>query len=96
MNFYDTPNAQTACDVTYAHKVQEIPREPKFYPNELPFTRCNILMPPVKPAKKKSKIDRVYEDDNWIIDLIDGNVRVSYFEGGHFVDEMIVSKESFK
>ena len=43
-----------------------------------------------------SKIRRVHEDDNWVIDLIDGKVRVSYFEDGHFVDEIILSKEFFK
>jgi hypothetical protein len=43
-----------------------------------------------------SKVKRIYEDDNWVIDLIDGNVRVSYFEDGHFVDEIILSSDDFK
>ena len=43
-----------------------------------------------------SKVKRIYEDDNWVIDLIDGNVRVSYFEDGHFVDEIILSGDDFK
>ena len=43
-----------------------------------------------------SKVKRIYEDDNWIIDLIDDNVRVSYFEDGHFVDEIILTKEDYK
>ena len=46
--------------------------------------------------KSEHKIKRVYEDDNWVIDLIDGKVRVSYFEGNHFVDEVVLSKEFFK
>ena len=45
---------------------------------------------------KKSKIQRVYEDDTWVIDLINGNVRVSYFEDGHFVDEIVLSGDDFK
>lgn len=48
-----------------------------------------------KPEKKKPIIKRVYEDDDWIIDLIDGNIRVSYFENGHYVDEIIITKDSF-
>mgnify|MGYP003291241120 CR=1 FL=1 len=55
-----------------------------------------ISMPPVKPVKKESKIKRIYEDDNWVIDMIDGKVRVSYFDGNHFVDEVVLSKEFFK
>ena len=51
-----------------------------------------------KPSlkKKESKIKRVYENDTWVIDLIDGNVRVSYFEDNHFVDEITITKKSFK
>lgn len=30
----------------------EMPREPKFYPNELPQTGCNIPMPTVKQPKR--------------------------------------------
>ena len=56
----------------------------------------NIQMPQVKPSKKESKVKRVYEDDSWVIDLIDGNVRVSYFEDNHFVDETIVFKDFFE
>jgi hypothetical protein len=43
-----------------------------------------------------SKVNRIYEDNDWVIDLIGDNVRVSYFEDGHFVDEIILSKEDFK
>ena len=97
MNFYDIPNGQVTGDTAYkyAHRVQEIPREPKFYPNELPYASRNIISP-VKPPKKESKIQRVYEDDIWVIDLIDGNLRVSYFEGNHYVDEVTITKDSFK
>ena len=43
-----------------------------------------------------SKVKRVYEDNDWVIDLIGGNVRVSYFEEGHFVDEIILTGDDFK
>ena len=64
--------------------------------NGLPKMPIEIPMPPVKPVKKESKIRRVHEDDNWVIDLINGKVRVSYFEDGHFVDEVILSGDDFK
>ena len=59
MNFYDIPNGQVTGDIAnkYAHRVQELPREPKFYPNELPQTSCNIPMPNVKPLASNG--DRV-------------------------------------
>ena len=44
---------------------------------------------------KQSKIKRVYEDDTWVIDVIDGKVRVSYFENNHFVDDVILSDSYF-
>lgn len=43
-----------------------------------------------------SKVKRIYEDDDWVIDLIDGKVRVSYFEDCHYVDEIVLSKEYFE
>lgn len=46
--------------------------------------------------KKRPEIERVYEDDSWVIDLIDGKVRVSYFEDYHFVDDIVISKDTFK
>ena len=45
---------------------------------------------------KQSKIKRIYEDDDWVIDLIDGNIRISYFEDYHFVDEIVLSGDDFK
>ena len=45
---------------------------------------------------KRHKAQRVYEDDDWVIDLIGDTVRVSYFEDYHFVDEIILTKEDFK
>ena len=95
MNFYDIPNGQATGDIAYKYMVHEIPREPKFYPNDLPYTMRNII-PPAKQHKKKSKIERVYEDDTWVVDLIDGNLRVSYFEDYHYVDEITLTKEAFK
>lgn len=54
-------------------------------------------MPPVKPSKKE-KIQRIYEDDNFIIDLFtdEPTVRVSIFKDCHFVDEVFVRKENYE
>ncbi|MDD5901733.1 MAG: hypothetical protein PUC73_12660 [Lachnospiraceae bacterium] len=64
--------------------------------NSVPKMPVDIPMPPIKCMNEKSKIKRVYEDDSWVIDLIDGKVRVSYFEDCHFVDEIMISKDTFK
>ena len=61
----------------------------------VPKMPTEIPMPPVK-TPKKSKINRIYEDDNWVIDLVGDRIRISYFEDCHFVDELILSKEYFK
>ena len=50
----------------------------------------------LKPITPGNKPTRVYEDDTWVIDLIGDNVRVSYFEDGHFVDEIILTSDDFK
>ena len=47
-------------------------------------------------VKRRPEVERVYEDDSWVIDLIDGKVRVSYFEDYHFVDDIVISKDTFK
>ena len=57
--------------------------------------------PPKMPSnfievKKRPEIKRVYEDDSWVIDLIDGKVRISYFENYHFIDDIVISKDTFK
>ena len=41
-------------------------------------------------------IIRIYEDDDWIIDKIGDNIRISYFKDGHFVDEKIFTKQDFE
>ena len=96
MNFYDIPNAHVDGDTSYKYicRVQEIPAELKFNLNDLPYTSRNIIPPDI--SNKKSKIQRVYEDDTWVIDLIDGNLRVSYFEDCHFLDDVTLTKECFK
>ena len=97
MNCYDIPNGQITgdSDYKYVQRVQEIPGELKFSLNDLPYTSRNII-PPDKTPKKKSKIQRVYEDDTWVVDLIDGNLRVSCFEDNHYIDEITLTKEYFK
>lgn len=64
--------------------------------NTLPLTSSHPPMPPVKPPKKK-KIERIYEDDNFIIDIFteEEMVRVSVFESGHFKDEVFVRKDEY-
>ena len=66
-------------------------------PNKLQVDWTKVNKPDFKAAMNiLSKVKRVYEDDNWVIDLIDDNVRVSYFEDNHFVDEIILSGDDFK
>ena len=62
----------------------------------LPLTSSFPLMPPVKPLKKK-KIERIYEDDDFVIDLFteEKMIRVSVFDGGHFKDEVMVRKDDY-
>ena len=45
---------------------------------------------------KSPVIKRIYEDDDWIIEIVDGNVKVSYFEDNHFVDEIILLRDDLK
>ena len=62
----------------------------------LPLTNSLPLMPPVKPPKKE-KIKRIYEDDDFVVDLFveEKMMRVSVFDGGHFKDEVIIKKEDY-
>ena len=62
----------------------------------LPLTNHLPPMPPVKPPKKE-KIRRIYEDDDFIIDLFveEKAVRVSVFDNGHFKDEILVRKDEY-
>ena len=58
-----------------------IPRKPK-----------ELAQPP-----KKKKIERIYENDDFIIDLFteEKMVRVSIFDGGHYKDEVFVRKDEY-
>ena len=53
----------------------------------------------VSLAKVESKIKRVYEDDNFIIDICNTNkgpmVRVSVFDDGHWLDETYINKSDY-
>ena len=55
---------------------------------------CNIPMP---QSPKEEKIKRIYEDDDFIIDLFieDKMIRVSVFKDGHFQDEVFVRKDDY-
>lgn len=54
-------------------------------------------MPPLKPLKKP-KIQRIYEDDDFIIDLFPDEpmVMVSIFKDNHFQDVVFVKKEDYE
>ena len=43
-----------------------------------------------------TKVKRLYEDDNWVIDKIGDNIRVSYFKNSHFVDEQLITPKTFE
>lgn len=66
--------------------VRTVEFQPSTPPKPDPKTVMNIM----------SKVKRIYEDGDWVIDLIDGKVRVSYFEDNHFVDEIVLSSDYFK
>ena len=55
-----------------------------------------ISMPPVKQLKKE-KIRRIYEDNDFIVDLFpeESMVRVSIFEDNHFNDEVFIKKSDY-
>jgi hypothetical protein len=50
-----------------------------------------------KDPPKKEKIKRIYEDDDFIIDLFPDEpmVRVSIFKDCHFQDEVFVRKDEY-
>ena len=39
---------------------------------------------------------RIYEDDNWTIDEISGNLRITLFEDNHYVEEINLTPEMMK
>lgn len=46
--------------------------------------------------KKKNNTRRIYEDDNWVIDILSGEdynpcIRISRFKDNHFVDDIEIS-----
>lgn len=45
---------------------------------------------------RPTKVFRIYEDDDWIIDRVGDNIRVSYFKDNHFVDERLITKEELE
>ena len=63
----------------------------------LPIKHTISPMPPLKPLNKP-KIQRIYEDDDFIIDLFpeDKTVRVSIFKDNHFQDEVFVRKTDYE
>jgi len=45
---------------------------------------------------KNTTVERLYENDNWVVDKLGDSIRISYFENNHFVDELIIVKEVFE
>ena len=52
-------------DINMRRSALDVPREPKFYPDEskLPLTNCNITMPSVK-SPKSDNVDRICDTCN--------------------------------
>lgn len=51
----------------------------------------------LKTLEKVNRIKRIYEDDDFIIDLFpaDQSVRVSIFKDGHYQDEVLIRKDDY-
>ena len=52
----------------------------------------------LKTLEKVNRIKRIYEDDDFVIDLIAADiptVRVSIFKDNHFQDEVFVRKDDY-
>lgn len=67
--------------------------------NNITDVNAPLTIPP-KPLQmqpKKEKIKRLYEDNDFVIDLFveDNTLRVSIFEDGHFKDEIFIKKENY-
>lgn len=64
--------------------------------NSFPLQSSLPPMSYIKPSKKE-KIKRVYEDDDFVVDLFveEKMVRVSVFDNGHFKDEIFVRKDDY-
>lgn len=64
--------------------------------NSFPLQSSLPSMSYTKPSKKE-KIKRVYEDDDFVVDLFmeEKMVRVSVFDNGHFKDEIFVRKDDY-
>jgi len=56
-----------------------------------------LYVPSQGRIPKKEKIKRIYEDDDFVIDLFpeEPTVRVSIFKDGHFQDEAFVRKDDY-
>jgi hypothetical protein len=57
-----------------------------------------ILKDTVERTLHQDKIKRIYEDDDFIIDLVAADtptVRVSIFNNGHFQDEVFIRKDDY-
>lgn len=44
-------------------------------------------------SSNSNQLKRIYEDDNWTIDERNGNLRITSFKDGHYVEELSLTKE---
>lgn len=52
----------------------------------------------LKTLEKVNRIKRIYEDDDFVIDLIAANtptIRISMFKDNHFQDEVFIRKDDY-
>lgn len=71
--------------------------EPEVLINPNPIIKpYTPYIPPVKQLNKEN-LRRIYEDDNFTVDLFvkEKMVRVSIFKDGHFKDEVFVRKDEY-
>ena len=56
-----------------------------------------FILPPLKMNTISKKMKRIYEDDNFVIDLFpkESIMRVSIFDDGHFKDEVFIKKSDY-
>ena len=56
-----------------------------------------FILPPLKTNTISKKMKRIYEDDNFVIDLFpkESIMRVNIFDDGHFKDEVFIKKSDY-
>lgn len=42
-----------------------------------------------------SRMHREYSDDNWVVDIYDDKIRISFFKDFHYVDDIEFTQQMF-